>query len=187
MTLQIYNTMKRKKEPFAPLKEGKIGMYVCGVTVYDLSHIGHARALVVFDVIYRYLKYCGYEVNFVRNYTDVDDKIIKKANEEGVPFEKIAERYIKEFDRDMEALGLEKPNHSPRATEHIQEMIGVISSLIAKGKAYEVNGDVYFDVSGYPDYGKLSGKNLDELHAGTRVEIDERKRNPLDFALWKKK
>jgi cysteinyl-tRNA synthetase len=186
MAIKIYNTMRNNKEPFVPLKEGLVGMYACGVTVYDFSHIGHARALVVFDVIYRYLKYRGYTVTFVRNYTDVDDKIIKRAQEEGVTYKDISERYIAEFDRDMEALGLEKPTHAPRATDHIPEMISMVQALIEKGFAYEVDGDVYFDVNRFDGYGKLSGKNIDDLSAGARVEVDERKHNPLDFALWKK-
>lgn len=186
MALQIYNTMKRYKEPFIPLKEGFVGMYACGVTVYDLSHIGHARALVVFDVIYRYLKYRGYTVTYVRNYTDIDDKIIKRAQEEGVTYKEIADRYIQEFDYDMQLLGMEKPTFGPRATDHIGEMIAMIQTLIDKGFAYVVDGDVYFNVGKFPEYGKLSGKNIDELNAGARIEVDERKQNPLDFALWKR-
>jgi cysteinyl-tRNA synthetase len=186
MAIQIYNTMKKQKEPFVPLQEGAVGMYACGVTVYDLSHIGHARALIVFDVIYRYLKYRGYKVTFVRNYTDVDDKIIKRAQEEGVTYKDISERYIKEFDRDMDLLGLERPTVCPRATDHIPEMIAMVQALIEKGFAYEVDGDVYFDVGSFSAYGKLSGKNIEDLNSGARVEVDERKKSPLDFALWKK-
>ena len=186
MALKIYNTMTRKKEVFAPLREGKVGMYACGVTVYDFSHIGHARAMVVFDVIQRYLKSIGYDVTFVRNYTDIDDKIINRANEQGVAFNEISERFIKEFDDDMLALGVEMPTHTPRATHHIPEMITMVQALIKKGKAYEVDGDVYFSVGAFPEYGKLSGKNPDDLLSGARVEVDERKRSPLDFALWKK-
>ena len=186
MTIQIYNTMKKKKEEFVPLREGSVGMYACGVTVYDLSHIGHARALIVFDVIYRYLQYRGYEVTFVRNYTDIDDKIIKRAQEEGVTYKDISDRYIKEFDHDMDLLGLEKPTVSPRATDHIPEMIAMVEALIEKGFAYEVDGDVYFSVGSFSEYGKLSGKNIEELNSGARVEVDERKQSPLDFALWKK-
>jgi len=186
MTIQIYNTMKKKKEPFVPLREGAVGMYACGVTVYDLSHIGHARALIVFDVIYRYLRYRGYDVTFVRNYTDVDDKIIRRAQEEGVTYKDISDRYIKEFDHDMDLLGLEKPTVSPRATDHIPEMISMVQALIEKGFAYEVEGDVYFSVGSFSEYGKLSGKNIEELNSGARVEVDERKQSPLDFALWKK-
>jgi len=186
MSLKIYNTMKRKKETFVPLRAGRVGIYACGVTVYDLSHIGHARAMVVFDVIQRYLRSCGYAVTYVRNYTDVDDKIINRANAEGVGFQVISERYIKEFDADMLALGVETPTQTPRATEHIAGMIAMISTLAARGIAYEVDGDVYFDVSRCPGYGKLSGKDLDSLMSGARVEVDERKRSPLDFALWKR-
>jgi len=186
MAIQIYNTMMKKKEEFVPLREGSVGMYACGVTVYDLSHIGHARALIVFDVIYRYLQYRGYKVTFVRNYTDVDDKIIKRAQEEGVTYKDISERYIKEFDRDMDLLGLEKPTVCPRATDHIPEMIAMVATLIEKGFAYEVDGDVYFNVGSFSAYGKLSGKNIEDLNSGARVEVDERKKSPLDFALWKK-
>ncbi len=185
MTIKIYNTMKRKKEPFIPQKEKEVSMYACGVTVYDLSHIGHARAMVVFDIIHRYLRASGYEVTFVRNYTDIDDKIINRANEESVAFNVISERYIKEFDVDMEALGIMVPEHTPRATEHISEMIEMIETLIEKGHAYEVEGDVYFDVSSFKEYGKLSGKDTDSLLSGARVDIDERKKSPVDFALWK--
>lgn len=185
MAINIHNTMKRKKEPFIPQKEGKVTMYACGVTVYDLSHIGHARAMVVFDVIHRYLRASGYDVTFVRNYTDIDDKIINRANEESVPFNVISERYIKEFDIDMEALGIMVPEHTPRATEHISEMIEMIETLIEKGHAYVVEGDVYFDVSSFKEYGKLSGKDTDSLLSGARVDIDERKKSPVDFALWK--
>ncbi len=185
MAINIHNTMKRKKEPFIPQKEGKVTMYACGVTVYDLSHIGHARAMVVFDVIHRYLRASGYDVTFVRNYTDIDDKIINRANEESVPFNVISERYIKEFDIDMEALGIMVPEHTPRATEHISEMIEMIETLIEKGHAYVVEGDVYFDVSSFKEYGKLSGKDTDSLLSGARVDVDERKKSPVDFALWK--
>jgi len=185
MTINIHNTMKRKKEPFIPQKEGKVTMYACGVTVYDLSHIGHARAMVVFDVIHRYLRASGYNVTFVRNYTDIDDKIINRANEESVPFNVISERYIKEFDIDMEALGIMVPEYAPKATEHISEMIEMIETLIEKGHAYVVEGDVYFDVSSFKGYGKLSGKDTDSLLSGARVDVDERKKSPVDFALWK--
>lgn len=185
MPLFIYNTLTKKKELFTPLKEGEAGMYVCGVTVYDLCHIGHARAAIVFDVIYRYLKYLGFKVTYIRNFTDVDDKIIKRANEEGVSSEVIAERYIKEFYTDMGALGVEKPDYEPKATEHIPEMIDMIQRLIEKGYAYQSNGDVFYSVRKFNEYGRLSGKNTDELLSGARVEVDEKKRDPLDFALWK--
>jgi cysteinyl-tRNA synthetase len=185
MTLRIYNTLTGKKEDFVPLRGKRVGLYVCGVTVYDLCHIGHARSAVVFDTIFRYLRYRGYEVTFVRNFTDIDDKIIKKANDEGVDYKTIAEKYIEEFNIDMGRLGLEKPSVEPKATEHIPEMIRLISILIEKRFAYQRNGDVFFSVERFKDYGKLSKRNLDEMQAGARVEIDEKKENPLDFALWK--
>ncbi|MBI5966848.1 MAG: cysteine--tRNA ligase [Deltaproteobacteria bacterium] len=186
MALKIYNTLTKKKEEFSPLRKGKVSMYVCGVTVYDRCHIGHARAAVVFDVIFRFLRHLGYEVTYVRNYTDVDDKIIKRANQEGVSCSEIAERYIREYDEDMQALGLERPSYEPRATENIPEIITLIQKLVDKGFAYSVNGDVYFSVGKIPSYGKLSGRDLEEMRAGARVEVDEWKNNPLDFALWKK-
>jgi cysteinyl-tRNA synthetase len=185
MALRVYNTMTQKKEELIPLHKGRIGMYACGVTVYDLCHIGHARSAVVFDVIYRYLQYKGYEVTYVRNFTDVDDKIIKRAQEEGVSTEEIAARYIKEFYVDMGTLGMLPPTVEPKATEHIPEMIALVQRLIEKGHAYEVEGDVYYAVESFTDYGKLSKRSLDEMQAGARVEVDERKKNPLDFALWK--
>ena len=183
--LRIYNTLSGKKEVFKPLRGKKVGMYVCGVTVYDLCHIGHARSTVVFDVIFRYLRFLGYEVTYVRNITDVDDKIIKKANAEGVAWEEIAHRYIRAFNIDMEALGLEKPSHEPKATDHIREMIRMAERLMERGYAYQVDGDVFFSVEKFKDYGKLSKRSPEQMKAGARVEIDERKRNPLDFALWK--
>ena len=185
MPLYIYNTLTKRKEAFKPIVDGEVRMYVCGVTVYDLCHIGHARAAIVFDVIYRYLKYLGYKVTYVRNFTDVDDKIIKRANEEKVSSEEIAERYIKEFYADMNALGVEIPDCEPKATVHIPDMIEMIKKLIEKGYAYQANGDVFYSVRKFTEYGKLSGKNTDELLSGARVEIDEKKKDPLDFALWK--
>jgi cysteinyl-tRNA synthetase len=185
MPIRIYNTLTGNKEDFHPLQEKKVGMYVCGVTVYDLCHIGHARSAIVFDMIYRYFRYRGYQVTFVRNFTDIDDKIIRRANEEGVDCKTIAERYIGEFNIDMGRLGLEKPSVEPRATEHIPEMVQLISTLIQKGSAYQGGGDIFFSVEKFKDYGKLSKRNLEEMQAGARVEIDEKKRNPLDFALWK--
>ena len=189
MDMMIYNTLSRKKERkerFDPLERDRLTMYVCGVTVYDECHVGHARALVVFDMIQRYLKHLGYNVICVRNFTDVDDKIIKRANEEGITCDEIASRYIRAFNEDVGRLGLLKPTYEPRATEHIADMIKMVLTLMEKGHAYEVNGDVFFAVSSFSDYGKLSGRNLEELRAGARVEVDEKKRNPLDFALWKK-
>ena len=185
MPIRIQNTMTRRKEEFVPLIRGEVRMYVCGVTVYDLSHIGHARSSLVFDVIRRYLRHRGYAVKFVKNYTDVDDRIIRKANEEGVSAREISERYIAEDRRDMASLGVLEPDVQPKATEYIDPMVELIEGLIRKGMAYPIDGDVYFEVRRFPAYGKLSGKNLDELLAGARVDVDERKRDPRDFALWK--
>ncbi len=185
MGIKVYNSLTRKKEDFVPSTEGKVLMYVCGPTVYALSHIGHARSAVSFDVIYKYLKYKGFKVKYARNYTDVDDKIINRANEEGVGAKDLAERYIKAFDEDMEALRVELPDIRPKATETIGKIIEVTEGLIKRGYAYELNGDVYYSVRLKKDYGKLSGKNIDELESGARVDVDERKKDPLDFALWK--
>jgi cysteinyl-tRNA synthetase len=185
MTLRVYNTLTGEKETFIPLIPGKVGMYVCGVTVYDYCHIGHARANVVFDVIFRYLKYAGYDVTYVRNYTDIDDKIINRANQEGVDFRTITDRYIQAFNEDMDRLGLAKPTVEPKATDHIDGIIAIISTLIEKGHAYEAEGDVYFAVETFPEYLRLSGRNLEEMQAGARVEVGEKKRHPMDFALWK--
>jgi cysteinyl-tRNA synthetase len=185
MSLRIYNSLTKKKEEFSPLREGKVSMYVCGVTVYDRCHVGHARAAVVFDVIFRFLRHLGYEVTYVRNYTDVDDKIIRRAQQEGVSSQEIAERYIREYEEDMQALGVERPSHEPRATENILQIINLVQKLMEKGFAYSVEGDVYFSVGKFPAYGRLSGRDLEEMRAGARVEVDERKNNPLDFALWK--
>ena len=185
MALKIFNTLSGEKENFVPLIDGEVRMYVCGVTVYDSSHVGHARSLLTFDVIYRYLRFLGYRVQFVRNFTDVDDKIIKKANDEQVGCETITNRYIEEFYRDSEALDLLRPSVEPRATLHMPEIIALIRQLESKNLAYRVNGDVYFSVERFDGYGKLARKKLDELEAGARVEVDERKKSPLDFALWK--
>jgi cysteinyl-tRNA synthetase len=185
MALKIFNTLSGQKEDFIPMTEGEARMYVCGVTVYDSTHVGHARSLLTFDVIYRYLKFAGYRVHFVRNFTDVDDKIIKKANDEKVACETITERYIEEFYRDGEALGLLRPDVEPRATLHIAEIIALIQQLENRSLAYRIDGDVYFPVERFAGYGKLARKKLDELEAGARVEVDERKKSPLDFALWK--
>jgi cysteinyl-tRNA synthetase len=183
--LRIYNTLTRQKEPFAPLVPGQAGMYVCGVTPYDVSHIGHARSALVFDVILRYLRYRGYRVTLVKNYTDIDDKIIARANQLKVTIEALADRYIKSYEDDMAKLGVEPPTQAPRATRHIPEMVALIGRLISVGVAYVVDGDVYFEVARFPTYGRLSGKNLEELLAGARVDVNERKRDPRDFALWK--
>jgi cysteinyl-tRNA synthetase len=183
--VKIFNTMSRRKEEFAPLSPGEVRMYVCGVTVYDLSHIGHARSAMVFDVVRRYLIYKGFRVTFVKNYTDVDDRIIRRANEMAVDARVVSERYIAAYDADMDALGVLRPDVAPKATEHIPQMVGLIERLVAASTAYVVDGDVYFEIRRFPSYGRLSGKNLDELLAGARVDVDERKRDPRDFALWK--
>lgn len=185
MGLKIYNTLSGKKEEFVPLREEGVGMYVCGVTVYDSCHVGHARYLITFDVICRYLKFSGHNVTFVRNFTDIDDKIIDRAREEGLPAHHIAEKYIQEFCRDARALALLTPTVEPRATAHIAEMIDLVRRLEDLGIAYRVDGDVFFSVESFPGYGKLSRRRLEELEAGARVEIDERKKSPMDFALWK--
>ncbi len=187
--VKIFNTMTGKKEEFIPVTKNKVGIYACGVTVYDYCHIGHARSAVVFDVISRYLRYKGFDVKYVRNFTDIDDKIIKRANEEGTSWDAVARKYIDEYYYDMDRLGIARADVEPKATDHIREMIDVISSLIAKGYAYEVaegeNKSVYFSVDRFPEYGKLSKKEQKELLSGARVEVDERKKNPVDFALWK--
>src|SRR5574337_98250 len=185
MALVIYNTLRQKKEAFEPLVPGEVRMYACGPTVYDRAHIGHARAALTFDVVWRYLEYHGGQVVYVRNYTDVDDKIIQRAAESGQSRESLVEEQIEAYRRDMKALGLRTPTEEPRATHHIREMIELIRILMAKGMAYSIDGDVYFEVRRAPDYGKLSHRGLDELRAGARVEVDQRKRDPLDFALWK--
>ena len=188
--MKIYNTLTRQKEEFVPVHPGKVGMYVCGPTVYNYIHIGNARPMIIFDTVRRYFEYKGYEVNYVSNFTDVDDKIIKKANEEGVTATEIAERYIKECKQDMEALNIKPATHQPRATEEIGGMIKMIQTLIQKGHAYEVDGTVYFKTRSFKDYGKLSKKNIDDLEAGHReikVTGEEGKKDPLDFVLWKPK
>jgi cysteinyl-tRNA synthetase len=192
VSLRVHNTLTRQKEPFTPSRPGEVGMYVCGVTPYDVSHLGHARSAIVFDVVARYLRYRGHRVTVVKNYTDVDDKIIARAAQLGVTTEALTERYIAAYERDMRALGVLPPDVAPRATAHIApaagkpfRMISLIERLLAAGAAYVVDGDVYFEVRRFPAYGRLSGKNLDELLAGARVGVDERKRDPRDFALWK--
>jgi cysteinyl-tRNA synthetase len=185
MSLTIYNSLVNNKQPFEPLVPGKVGMYVCGVTVYDMCHIGHARAYVTADVIYRYLQSCDFEVTYVRNFTDVDDKIIKRAAELNISTNELTEKNILEFYTDMDALMIKRPDVEPRVTEHIPDIIETVRALVDRGHAYEVEGDVYFDVPSYPDYGKLSKRNLDDLKAGARVEVDQRKHSPLDFVLWK--
>jgi cysteinyl-tRNA synthetase len=183
--IKLYNTLTGRKEEFVPIQPGMVTLYACGVTVYDYSHIGHARGAVAFDLIQRYFRRRGFEVKYVRNFTDVDDKIINRAKEEGTSAAEVAEKYIKAYQKDMERLGVGGADVEPRATEHIAEMVEVIEGLVRKGHAYAVDGDVYFRVAGFRDYGKLSKRNIEDLKAGARVEVDERKADPLDFALWK--
>ncbi|SFP98033.1 cysteine--tRNA ligase [Caldicoprobacter faecalis] len=183
--MRLYNTLTKRKEEFVPLHEGEVRMYSCGPTVYDYFHIGNARPFIIFDTLRRYLEYKGYKVLFVQNFTDIDDKMIKRANEEGITVKELGDRFINEYFKDADALGIKRATFHPRATQHIGDMIALIRKLIEKGVAYEVNGNVYFDTSAFPEYGKLSGQKLEELEAGARVEVEEGKRNPMDFALWK--
>ena len=184
--LKIYNTLTRQKEEFKPIHPGKVGMYVCGVTIYDHCHIGHGRTFVAFDVVARYLRYAGYDLTYVRNITDVDDKIIKRAAETRVTCDDLTERLIGDMNADFDALGMVRPDIEPRATQHISEIIELVESLLAKDHAYVAdNGDVMFIVESYADYGKLSGQDLEQLQAGARVDVVDAKRNPLDFVLWK--
>ena len=188
--MKIFNTLTRHKDEFHPINEGKVGIYVCGPTVYDYIHIGNARPMIVFDTLRRYFEYKGYEVNYVSNFTDVDDKIIKRANEEGVDASVISERYIAECKKDMAALHVEEATTHPQATKEIPDMIAMVETLIEKGYAYEVNGTVYFRTRKFSDYGKLSKKNIDDLRAGNRellVSGEDEKEDPLDFVLWKPK
>ena len=183
--MQIYNSQTRKKEEFVPLHPGKVGIYACGPTVYDFFHIGNARPFITFDVLRRYFEHRGYEVTFVQNFTDIDDKMIKRANQEGITVKELGDRFIKEYYQDAQALGIRPATVHPRATEHIGEIIKLVKTLQDKGYAYEVNGDVYFDTKKDAGYGKLSGQNLDDLEAGARIDVDDGKKNPADFALWK--
>ena len=186
--MKIYNTMSKRKEEFAPLEEGKVKMYVCGPTVYNFIHIGNARPMIVFDTVRRYFEYKGYDVNFVSNFTDVDDKIIKKAIEEGVTADEISKRYIAECKKDMEAMNIRPATKNPLATEEICGMVDMIQTLIDKGYAYEKNGTVYYRTRRFKDYGKLSHKNLDDLQSGGRTLLvtgEDEKEDPLDFVLWK--
>ncbi len=185
--MKIYNTLTRKKEEFVPIKEGKVGIYSCGPTVYNYFHIGNARPFIMFDTLRRYLEYRGYEVTFVQNFTDIDDKMINKANEEGITVAELADRFIKEYYIDANALGIKQASVAPLATHHIKEIIEIIQALIEKGLAYEVNGDVYYSVSKFKDYGKLSGQTIENLREGARNEPGEVKRDTVDFALWKAK
>ena len=184
--LKIYNSIAREKQTFVPIVAGKVSMYVCGMTVYDFCHLGHARVMVVFDMVNRWLRSSGFDVNYVRNITDIDDKIIKRANENSESITELTQRFIDAMNEDSDALGILRPDIEPRATAHIQGMIDMISALIEKGHAYHAdNGDVFYSVNSFKTYGKLSGKSLEDLRAGERVEVDTFKRDPMDFVLWK--
>lgn len=185
MKLKIYNTLSRKIEEFVPLNPPRVTMYVCGITAYDSPHLGHIRSAVIFDVLYRVLTYLGYQVIYVRNVTDIDDKIINRANKEGISWKDLVEKYTKEYEEVLKVLNVLEPTYSPKASDHIPEIIGLIQRLINKGLAYQSDGDVYFRVRNFPSYGKLSGRKLDELLSGVRIEVSEKKEDPLDFALWK--
>ena len=185
--MKLYNTLTRKKEEFIPLEEGKVKMYVCGPTVYNYIHIGNARPFIMFDTLRRYLQYKGYDVTFVQNFTDVDDKIIKRGHEEGISPEEVANKYIDEYFVDADGLGINRADVHPRVTDNIQQIIDFVKDLEDKGYAYEVNGDVYFDTKKFEGYGKLSKQNQDELEAGARIEVNDQKKHPMDFVLWKSK
>ena len=185
MSIKIYNTLTRRKEPLRPIEEDHVKLYVCGITSYDYCHIGHARSALVFDMVVRYLRHRGLKVTFVRNFTDIDDKIINRANEQGIDSASLALRFIDEFYTDMDALGTLRPDLEPKATEHIPEMINLIEDLISKDMAYPSNGDVYFRVERFAGYGRLSGRGLEDMQAGARVEVNEKKEHPMDFVLWK--
>ena len=184
--MKIYNTLTGKKEEFIPFATNEVRIYACGVTVYDYCHIGHARSAIVFDVMRRYFHHKGFHVTYVRNFTDIDDKIINRAQQEGIPWDAVARKYTDEYYTDMDRLGVERADIEPKATEHIGEIIAIVQKLIEKGFAYQADGSVYYSVDAFPTYGKLSKRDKDEMIAGARIEVDERKRNPLDFALWKK-
>ena len=183
--MKIYNSQTRRKEEFVPIEPGKVRIYSCGPTVYNYFHIGNARPFIMFDLLRRYLEYRGYEVKFVQNFTDIDDKMIKRANEEGTTVEELGDRFIAEYFKDADALGIHRATVHPRATRHIGDIIGLIKRLEKNGLAYNVNGDVYFDTEAFPGYGKLSGQKLEDLEAGARIDVDDAKRHPMDFALWK--
>jgi len=183
--MKLYNTLTRQKEEFVPLNDNEVKMYSCGPTVYNYFHIGNARPFIMFDTLRRYLEYKGYNVKFVQNFTDIDDKMIKRANEEGITVKELADRFIKEYFIDAKGLGIKEATVHPKATENIDAIIDLIKKLEEKGYAYVVDGDVYFDTKKFSEYGKLSGHNLEDLESGARVDVDERKRNPMDFALWK--
>lgn len=183
--IKVYNTMTKKKEEFKPLVQGEVKMYVCGPTVYNFFHIGNGRTFIVFDTIRKYFEYRGFKVDFVQNFTDIDDKMINKANEEGTTVKAIGDKYIKEYYQDADALHIERATVNPRATEYIGDIIKFVKGLIDKGYAYEVDGDVYFSTKKFSEYGKLSGQNIEDLQSGARISVDERKQDPMDFAIWK--
>ncbi len=183
--MKIYNSQSRRKEEFVPVHAGEVRIYACGPTVYNYFHVGNARPFIVFDVLRRYLEHRGYKVTFVQNFTDIDDKMIKRANEEHITVKELGDHFIEEYFKDAKTLGIRPATVHPRATEHIGDIIKLIKALQQKGLAYEVNGDVYYDTKAFPSYGKLSGQNLDDLEAGARIEVDDIKKNPADFALWK--
>ena len=185
--MKLYNTLSRKKEEFKPIEEGKVKMYVCGPTVYNFIHIGNARPFIIFDTLRRYLEYRGYDVTFVQNFTDVDDKIIKRGHEENITPEEVANKYINEYFVDADGLGIKRASVHPRVTDNIEQIIAFVKELEDKGYAYAVNGDVYFDTKKFKDYGKLSGIKQEELEAGARIEVNDQKRHPMDFVLWKAK
>ncbi|WP_338630941.1 cysteine--tRNA ligase [Clostridium baratii] len=185
--MKLYNTLTRKKEEFVSITPGEVKMYVCGPTVYNFFHIGNGRTFIVFDTIRRYFEYRGYKVKFVQNFTDIDDKMINRANEEGTTVKKVGDKYISEYYTDADALNIERATVNPRATEYMNEIIKFVKELIDKGYAYEVDGDVYFSTKKFEGYGKLSGQNLEDLQAGARINVDERKKDPMDFAIWKAK
>nr|UWI50247.1 cysteine--tRNA ligase [Clostridioides difficile] len=187
MSVKVYNTLTRAKEEFVPLEEGKVKMYVCGPTVYNYIHIGNARPFIIFDTLRRYLEYRGYDVTYVQNFTDVDDKIINRSHEEGISPEEVATKYIKEYFVDCDGLGIKRANVHPQVTDNIQQIIDFIKELEDKGYAYAVNGDVYFDTNKFEGYGKLSGQKQEDLEAGARIEVNDQKRHPMDFVLWKAK
>jgi cysteinyl-tRNA synthetase len=184
--VKLYNTMTRNKEEFVPIKEGEVSMYVCGPTVYNFFHIGNARTFIIFDTVRKYFEYRGYKVRFIQNFTDIDDKMIKRANEENVSVKELGDKYIHEYYKDADGLNITRATVNPRATEFIDDIIAFVKDLIDNGYAYEVAGDVYFSTKKFKEYGKLSGQNLEDLQAGARIDVDERKKDPMDFAIWKK-
>lgn len=183
--IRLYNTLTARREPFVPIEEGKVKMYACGPTVYNFFHVGNARCFVIFDMLRRYFEYRGYEVTFVQNFTDIDDKVIRRANEEGVDYTEIAERYIKEYFTDAKGLGVRPATVHPHATENIETILGIVKGLVEQGYAYPMDGDVYFRTRKFPGYGKLSGQAIEDLESGARIDVNDKKEDPLDFALWK--